>query len=78
MMVYLYILALMALAGIEGRPLIREKKWAELVVFSILTLAGAAVIAMNSLAFEPYRVSMIIDLVFRPYTSFFKNILTSF
>ncbi len=77
-MVYLYIIALLALAGIEGRPLIRDKKWAELAVFSFLMTAGTAIIAMNTLTFEPYRISVIIDSIFRPYTSFIINILTSF
>lgn len=77
-MVYLYIFVIMALAGIEGRPLIRDKKWVELAVFSFLMIAGTAIIAMNTLAFEPYRASIIIDLIFRPYTSLIKNVLTSF
>lgn len=77
-MVYLYIFVLIVLASIEGRPLIRAKKWAELAVFSFLMVAGTAIIAMNTLAFEPYRVSIIIDLIFRPYTSLIKNVLSSF
>ncbi|MDD2553442.1 MAG: hypothetical protein PHP51_02575 [Desulfotomaculaceae bacterium] len=77
-MVYLYIAVIIALAVIEGRPLIRNKKWAELAVFSFLIIAGAAVIIMDNLAFEPYRVSYIIDFIFRPYTSFIKNVLSSF
>lgn len=76
MKVYLYILVIMALAGIEGRPLVRDKKWAELAVFSLLLIAGAAVIVMNTVMFEPYRISTIIDIVFRPYAGAVKKLLT--
>lgn len=77
-MVYLYVFVIMALAGIEGRPLVRDKKWAELAVFSILLLAGTAVIVINTVSFDPYRISTIIDIVFRPYAGAVKKLLTSF
>lgn len=77
-MVYLYIFVIVALAAIEGRPLIRDKKWAELAVFSLLTVAGATVVAMNTVAFEPYRISALINFIFQPYTSFIINLLTGF
>lgn len=77
-MVYLYVFVIMLLAGIEGRPLVRDKKWAELAVFTFLLIAGAAVIVMNTVMFEPYRISTIIDIVFRPYASAVKKFLTSF
>lgn len=77
-MVYLYIFVIAALSAIEGRPLIRDKKWGELAVFSLFTFAGAAVVAMNTVAFEPYRISVLINLLFQPYTSFLKNLLTGF
>lgn len=76
MKVYIYIFVIMALAGIEGRPLVRDKKWAELTAFSFLLLAGAAVIVMNTVMFEPYRISTIIDIVFRPYAGAVKKLLT--
>ncbi len=78
MKVYLYILVIIALAGIEGRPLVRDKKWAELAVFSFLLIAGTAVIVMNTVMFEPYRISTIIDIVFRPYAGAVKKLLTGF
>ncbi len=77
-MLYLCILALLALAGMEGSPLARDKRWAELTVFSFLMVAGIAIITMNTLIFEPFRISMVIDFIFRPYTGFIKGILTGF
>jgi hypothetical protein len=77
-MVYIYIITILALAGIEGKPLIHEKKWIELAVFSFLLITGTAIIVMDTVVFEPYRVSIIIDFIFRPYTSMVKSFLTSF
>lgn len=77
-MVYLYIIVVLLMAGIEGKPMVRDKKWAELAVFSFLTVAGAAVLIYDTAVFDPYRVSMILDLIFRPYTDLFESFLTSF
>jgi uncharacterized membrane protein len=76
MMIYLNIIAIIALAAIEGRPLLRDRKWAELAVFSVLLLIATAVIIMDSVSKEPFRVSMVVDLIFRPYTSMVKKLLT--
>ena len=76
MMIYLNIIAIITLAAIEGRPLLRDRKWAELAAFSVLLLLATAIIVMDSLSKEPFRISMIVDLIFRPYTSMVKKLLT--
>lgn len=77
-MVYIYVIILLTLAYMEGMPLIRKKKWAELAVFTVLMIAGTSIIVMNTVAFEPYRFSMVIDIIFRPYTNAVKNFITGF
>ncbi|NLJ76510.1 MAG: hypothetical protein GX325_04525 [Peptococcaceae bacterium] len=77
-MIYLYILAILILASIEGRPLVRDQRWTELAIFSGLIVSGAVIIAVDTLVFDPPRVSALIDLIFRPYTSFIRSLLTSF
>gem|GEM_PF-5039674 len=77
-MVILNVIVILVLAGIEGRPLLRDRKWAELAVFSVLLLIATAIIIMDSVSTEPFRISTVIDLIFRPYTSMVKKLLTSF
>jgi len=75
-MVYLNVIAILVLAGIEGRPLLRDRKWAELAVFSVLLLIATAIIIMDSVSSEPFRISKIVDFIFRPYTTAVRKLLT--
>ncbi len=75
-MFYLNIIAILVLAGIEVRPLLRDRKWVELAAFSVLLLLAIAIIIMDSVSKEPFRISTVVDLVFRPYTSMVKNLFT--
>ncbi|NQS75856.1 MAG: hypothetical protein HQP61_05340 [Peptococcaceae bacterium] len=77
-MIYLYILTILILAGIEGKPLISDQRWAELAIFSGLIVSGVVIIAVDTLAFDPPRISALIDIIFRPYTRFVNNLLTGF
>lgn len=78
MTTFLYIAAILGLAGIEGRPLFRGKKWVELAVFSVLILCGTAIIVMDSLTYEPFRFTKITDYFFRPYFKAVKSFLLRF
>jgi hypothetical protein len=78
MMIYLNIIAILVLAGIEGRPLLHDRKWAELAAFSVLLLLATVIIIMDSVSKEPFRISIVVDLIFRPYTSMVKKLFTGF
>ena len=77
-MIYVYILAILVLAGIEGKPLIRDQRWAELAIFCGLIASGVVIITIETLAFNPPRISAVIAIIFRPYTRFFNDLLTAF
>ncbi len=78
MITFLYIAAILGISSIEGRPLFRRKKWVELAVYFLLISLGTAVIVMDSLIFEPFRLTIIIDFLFRPYFMVIKSFLLLF
>lgn len=78
MTIFFYVVLILGFAGVEGRSLLREKKWAELVVFSLLLLAGLAILIMDSLTYTPIRVTKAIDYLFRPLYGVVKTFLLRF
>lgn len=75
MMIVLYVLVIVALAMVEGWPLLRDRKWKELTVYSLFLIAGLAIIIMDAVSYAPFRVTKIIDYVFRPYFTAIKELL---
>lgn len=78
MMVYVYVIAIIGFAFVEGRPLLRRKKWKESAAFAVLLLAGLSVIVMNTVSFKPWRIASSIEYLFRPYSNIVKDFLLRF
>ncbi len=78
MQIFLYVVIISVLAGIEGRSLVSDKKWRELTAFSLILLLGLAIIIMDSLTHKPFRFMSIIELIFRPYSDAVKAFLHRF
>ncbi len=78
MQIFLYVVIISVLAGIEGRSLVINKKWMELTAFSVILLLGLAIIIMDYLTYTPFRFMSIIELIFRPYSDAVKVFLHRF
>ncbi|MGE5398575.1 MAG: hypothetical protein ACM3MK_13705 [Chitinophagales bacterium] len=70
------VLSALALATIEGLPLYRERRWKELGLYTILVSAALYIIIMDSVTYAPFRVTKVINYVFRPYWEMVRSLLT--
>ncbi|MGE5422574.1 MAG: hypothetical protein ACM3QW_04870 [Ignavibacteriales bacterium] len=77
-MAVVYVIAVLGLGAVEGRPLIKEKRWFELIVFSVLLAAGLIIIVMDTVSYSPWRLSRILSVIFEPLSSFVKFWLLKF
>ncbi|HHV75804.1 MAG TPA: hypothetical protein GXX39_00315 [Syntrophothermus lipocalidus] len=77
MKVVLAVLAVLVLALIEGSfgHLYKNKLWKEMTVYTLLIIAGLGIIVMDIVYVSPFRVTKVIDLVFRPYFAAVKSLL---
>lgn len=75
MKILLITLVILGLAGIDGWPLIRDARWKELTVYILLLMLGLGIIIMDMVSYEPFRITTVIDYVFRPYFSVVREFL---
>lgn len=75
MVVVLVAIVILGLACVDGWYLWRDKKWKELLAYSVLLLAGMVIIIMDMVSYGPFRFTTIIDNIFRPYFNAVKTLL---
>ncbi len=73
----LVVLGILILALAEGGVvhMYRNKEWKELTLYSLLFAAGLILIVMDMIYANPFRVTKIIDIIFRPYFAAVKSLL---
>ena len=75
MQLVVYVVCILGLAFIEGRPLVKAGKWKEMTIYSALLIAGLGIIIMDSISYHPLRISSLIDPIFRSYWNLVQGFL---
>jgi len=73
----LVVLGILILALVEGGAtyMYRNKQWKELALYGFLLAAGLVLIVMDIMYANPFRVTKVVDILFRPYFAAVKSLL---
>lgn len=75
-MIYLLLVLILMGAWWEARPLVQNRNWKELTLFTVLLAAGMAIIIVNYLILgQTFSVNSVIEILFKPANLAVKNFL---